>query len=108
MTAVAEHMPQVILGSLGLTYLIALVLILARPARWRGLMWVSQLVGFSATCFVMDWIGLRRPLAESLMLGLGGAGAGALAAWRWDGVAEWVRNLARARIRRRRAAARRK
>lgn len=104
MTAVADHMAAFILGSLGATYLIAFVLIVARPARWRLGVWISQLSGFGATCFVVERFGLDKPLVESLAMAGAGAGVGALAAFRWDVIAEAVRKLARARrLRRRRA-----
>ncbi len=97
--SVAEYMGEFILASLGVTYLIALGLILARPANWRLGVWVSQIVGFGATCFVMDWIGLQKALGESAAVALAGAGVGALAAWRWDILAEDAKALSRARRR---------
>ena len=86
--------------SRGLTYLIALILILARPARWRVTLWLSQVLGFGATCFVLDWIGLGRPLVESLALALAGGGVGVLAAWRWFAIAQDVAARARSPARR--------
>jgi hypothetical protein len=98
----ADHMAAFILGALGLSYLIAVILVSYRPARWRLTMWLTQIIGFSGTCFVMERIGLMRPLDESAGLAVAGAGLGALAAWRWDGVAETIRDLALAARRARR------
>jgi len=98
----AAQMAGFILASLGLTYLIAVVLIIARPPAWRMGLWTSQVVGFGATCFVMESIRLQKPLVEALMMTLAGAGVGALAAWRWDVIAEGVRRFARERRARRR------
>lgn len=102
--ALGEHMAQVILGALGLTYLLAVILILARPPGWRMLTWLSQIAGFSVTCFLMGWVGLGKAFNDSLVLAVAGAGIGALAAWRWAGIAHWLRQLERTRRRQRRSA----
>jgi len=96
-TALADHMGAFILASLGLTYLIGLILMLAKPTEWRLTLWLWQVMGFGLTCFVMAWIGLRTSLGESIMLALAGGGVGVLAAWRWYAIAAEVRALTRRR-----------
>lgn len=106
MKTLADNMEAFILGSLGLTYFVGLLLILGRPARWRTAVWIWQVMGFAATSFIMGWIGLMKPLLDSLTLAIGGAGLGALAAWRWVAMGHEALVLARERRRRARVAAR--
>jgi hypothetical protein len=101
-TALADHIGEFILGSLGLTYLIGLVLILAKPAEWRLVLWLWQVMGFGLTSFVMAWLGLRASLGYSILLALAGGGVGVLASWRWFAIAEELRAIARRRRSRRR------
>lgn len=106
MKTLADNMEVFILGALGLTYLIGLLLILSRPARWRTAVWAWQIIGFALTSFVMGWIGLMKPLLDSLTLALGGAGLGALAAWRWVAMGTEALVLSRERRRRTQGSAR--
>jgi hypothetical protein len=93
----ADHIGEFILVSLGLTYLIGLVLILAKPTAWRLILWLWQVLGFGLTSFVMAWLGLRTSLGYAILLALAGGGMGVLASWRWFAIAEELRAIARRR-----------
>lgn len=95
MRLLADHMGAFILGSLGLTYLIGLILILAKPAEWRLTLWLWQVLGFGLTSFVIAWIGLGTSLGAAILLALAGGGVGVLAAWRWFAIAREIRTLTR-------------
>ncbi|HEX7947654.1 MAG TPA: hypothetical protein VF495_23520 [Phenylobacterium sp.] len=92
MSLLADHIGEFILVSLGLTYLIGLVLILAKPTAWRLVLWLWQV-----TSFVMAWVGLRTSLGYAILLALAGGGMGVLASWRWFAIAEELRAIARRR-----------
>lgn len=97
MSFLAGHMGTFILASLGLTYLIGLILIVIKPAKWRLVLWLWQVLGFGLTSFVMAWLGLQTTLGEALLLGAAGGGMGVLASWRWYAIAEELRVMRRRR-----------
>lgn len=95
MAFLADHMIGFILASLGLTFAIAVALQIVGPTRKRFWIFLSQILGWASTCFIVSWIGLQLPIAHSLAFALLGAAVGAAATLRLIGYFDQADDLVR-------------